>query len=170
MAIVSGPVATVTFNLIDETGSRSSLQLFAPFATTVADLVTALNAIRADIVACSGCAVEGWSISFAAAENTLLTPNAGSRVERKGVIIMNTAVATKYSRISLPGILPSLLVDGGRIDEDAAAMATFLGNLVSGPWTDSNGNAITGLRSAYERFSSTTRTQLPSVRVPDPTP
>lgn len=167
MAIVTGPVATVTVNLIDETGSRSNVQLYAPFATVVADLVTALNTIIIDIQAASGCAVEGWSISYSAGENAILAPNAGSRVERKGLFMFNTAVATKYNRLSLPSILPSLLVDGGRIDEDNAVVSTFISNLIAGPWTDSNGNNITGLRSAYERFSSTTRVQLPSVRVPD---
>lgn len=167
MAIVAGPVATVTFNLIDETGSRSSCQLFAPAVTAVADLVTATTAAVVDLEAISGCAVEGWSITYSASENAILAPNPGSRVERKGLFVMNTAVATKYNRISVPGILPTLLVDGGRIDEDNAVVDTFLDNLIAGPWTDSNGNALTGLRSAYERFASTTRRQLPTVRVPD---
>lgn len=167
MAIAQKPAAEVTFVLQDETGSTASVGFNVPAATTIADAVTAATAMVAHLDGISTATVLGWSISYNASEQGAgAAPGSESRVERKGAFVMGTAAAKKVT-YQVPSIDYALLVDGGRIDEDNAAVAAFLTALAGAPWSDSNGVDIVGLRAAYERSRSSTRRQLPSKRNPD---
>lgn len=165
MARVNLP-PVVTFSWEDESGSRSSTQVSIPAATTVADARTAAEALAVDMQANTGCVLTGYSIAFSTTETAPGLAAADSRVERKGNFVFRTA-AGKRARITVPGILTTVVLPSGRIDEDAPTVATLIASLLGAPWTDSNGADLSALVEAYESFRTSTKGQLPRDRKPD---
>lgn len=165
MALVNLP-PSVTFTYEDETGSTSSTQMSIPAATTVADARTAAEALLTDLAANTGCLITGYSIAFSTIETAPGVAAAGARVEEKGNIVFRTA-AGKLSRVTVPGVLPAVVLPSGRLDEDAATMASLIAAIIGGIWTDSNGADLVALDSLYQSFRSSTRRQLPTDRKPD---
>lgn len=169
MAIVARSVAPVVFSILDETGNIGRFKTHVPSATTVADLTTAATDLLATLAGVTDGAIAGWAATFGAAENVvgLLVPDAGSRRERKGVLSLGTTEPGKYARLEIPAVAAAIVRPDGSIDEDSAAAAAFIADLIDGPWCDSNGNDINGLVRLYERYDRTTPRGLPSRRTPD---
>lgn len=165
MAIVNLP-ATITFVLVDETGSRSEVQTSILAATTVADARTAADALVAELNAASDAVVEGYSITFSSVETEPAAPAAGGRVERKGLLAFRTA-AGKIARVTIPGVIGAAVLPSGRLDEDNAAIAAVVASLGATPFSDSNGAALSTLVEAYEVYRDTSRRQKPTDRKPD---
>lgn len=167
MAFVALPAAEVTFGLLDETGSKGTLQVNVPGATLIADAQTAADGLRALIEAITGCAVVSQSITFTQIDDAQPAPAVGSRVEQKGVFVFRTA-AGKTVTYQVPGIAVGVK-DTGQIDEDNAAIAAFVTGLndAAAIFSDSNGQALAGLVKAYERYRRSTRAMLPSKKEPD---
>lgn len=165
MALVNLP-PTVTFTYEDETGSTSSTQLSIPAATTIADARTAADGLLAELAANTGCIITGYSIAFSTIETAPGVAAAGARVEEKGNLVFRTA-AGKLTKVTVPGILPGVVLASGRLDEDAATLATLIASLTGGIWTDSNGSDLVALDSLYQSFRTSSRRQLPSDRKPD---
>lgn len=165
MAIVNLP-PTVTFSLVDESGSRSECQVSILAATTIADARTAADALTAELNAASDAVVESYSITFSSVETEPAAPTAGGRVEKKGVLIFRTA-AGKTAQVTIPAVIPAAVLPSGRLDEDNAAIAAVVGRLDDAPFSDSNGAALTTLIEAYEKFVTTSKRQKPSDRKPD---
>lgn len=168
MAWAERPTASLTYVMVDETGSKSSMNLDVPETTLADAALTAAAALRPLIEAITDCAVVSYSLTYSSFDDAPPPAAAGSRVERKGVFVFRTA-AGKTARYQVPGIAQSVVTAGGRIDEDRPAIAAFVTALIAGGaiFTDSNGVDLRSLASAYERFRSTTRAMLPSQRVPD---
>lgn len=165
MALVN-LATSVTFSFVDESASKSSMQVSAAAGTTLADLRTAANALVPLLEAASDCSCTGYNITATTIETDLPVPAAGSRVERKGNFDFRTA-AGKLASVSVPGIIGSAVQAGGRVDEDNAAVAALLVALQATPWTDSNGSDLGILVNTYESYRKTSRRQLPTGRRPD---
>jgi hypothetical protein len=167
MAFVDLPVASVTFTMVDGSGSQGSVSFNIPAATTIADALTAANQLRPLITALTGCGVVAMNITYSSIETTPTGLAADySRIERKGVFSFRTAAGKSVS-YQIPGILDAIVLPDGRIDEDVTEVSAFLVDLVAAPWTDSNGVDLTALTSAFERYRRTSRPMLPSKKTPD---
>lgn len=157
---------TVTFTFVDETGSTSTATYSIDPATTVADARTAAAGLLVQLKANSDCSVQGYTINFPTIDTAPEAPAAGSRVERKANFSWRTA-AGKIAKTTIPGIKDAVVLSSGRVDEDLADVAAYVGALSAAPWTDSNGAGLDTLIEAYESFRSTTKRQLPTDRRPD---
>lgn len=165
MALVNRP-GTVTYSLVDISGSRSTFSVNFAAATAVADVRTAAGALYLALPDITSCAVEGYTISYPTFDDAAAAPEAGSRVERKAVFQFRTA-AGKTVSLSLPGIEETAVLPSGRVDEDIAEVGAVVTALLGAPWTDSNGADLTALLGIYERFSSTSKQQAPRDRRAD---
>lgn len=168
MAWIERPAASLSYTLVDETGSKSTFSLDVP-ETTAADVaLTAAATLRPLIEACTDCEVVGYNLTYSSRNTTPAAAGAGSRVERKGVFQFLTA-AGKIATYQLPGIIDAAVLPDGRIDDDQVAVAALAGAIIAldAVFCDSNGVSLDSLAAAYERFNSTTKTQMPTSRRPD---
>lgn len=168
MAMQARPTAAATFVLVDETGSRANVSFDVPYGTLAAAAVAAMDALTPLIRALTGCTVLSHSLTYSTVDNAPIAADAGSRVERKGTFIFLTAAGKKV-RYQIPGIVPTVVLPTGRIDDDAAAVAAFTTAIVAAGaiFSDSNGVDITALDQAYEAYRRSTRRMLPAERRPD---
>lgn len=165
MALINLPI-TVTFTVIDETGSKAYTQLSAAPTATLADIRTAASALVPLIQACVLGIVQGYSVAASTIETVLPFAQEGSRVERRGVTSWRAANG-KTTTVSLPTLDPAIVLSSGRIDEDSAAFVALAAAIAAAPWSDSNGSDIVSIEEAYEVFRSTGKTQKTTDRRPD---
>ena len=165
MALTNLPTAQLKFTFRDETGSLGSLLVHVPYATLAADAIAAADAIVATIVALTGCAVLGYSLTYVKSETDPATPDDGSRVENKGVFTWRTADG-RTTTFTVPGILEEVLNPDGSIDRTNALIIAMVAVVedVGAIFAGASGSDIVGLLSAYQRFSGSTKRQLPSAR------
>jgi hypothetical protein len=168
MAVVEKPTASLTYTLQDETGSTSTFSLDVPQTTAADAALTAAAALVPFINAATDCTIVGYQLTYGARDTAPPAAAAGSRVERKGVLQFITE-AGKIATYSLPGVIDAAVLPDGRIDDDNVAIAALAGALIAvdALFTDSNGQGLESLYAAYERYSGTTKRQLPSNRRPD---
>lgn len=156
----------VTFTMVDATGSRFTPSFNIDSTILLAAGRVAANALLVELEAASGCTVEGYSITYPTVETNPAPAAAGSRGERKGVLDFRTDAGKMYSP-SIPGIVDAVVLASGQIDEDNALILPISLRLLAAPWTDSNGAGLSAIIGAYEKFTRTTKRQLPSIRVAD---
>lgn len=168
MAWAERPTASLTFVMLDETGSKANFSLDVPETTLADAALTAAAALRPLIEAITDCAVLSYSLTYSAFDDAPPAAAASSRVERKGIFQFRTA-AGKLVNYQVPGIIDAAVLQSGRIDDDNAAIAAFTAALtaVDALFCDSNGSDLRSLAAAYERYRSTTRNQMPKDRAPD---
>lgn len=168
MAWIEKPTASLTYVMLDESGSRATMSLDVPEDTDADAALTAAGVLRPLIEALTDCAVLSYSLAYSSFDDAPPAPAAGSRVERKGVFQFRTSTG-KTATYQIPGIADALVDASGRIDDDQAAVAAFTGALTAldALFTDSNGADLRSLKAAYERFRSTTKRQMPTNRAPD---
>lgn len=168
MAWNERPSASLTYVLKDETGSTSTFALDVPQTTPMDVAMTAAGVMRPLVEAITDCAILSYSLTYSSNDDAPAAPAAGSRVERKGKFVFRTS-AGKTVAYQVPGIADAVVLSDGRIDDDAAPVLAFTTAITAldAIFTDSNGANISSLKEAYERFSRTTRKQLPSQRQPD---
>lgn len=168
MAWTAKPTASLTYILVDETGSRATLTFDVPYATLAAVAIAAADALVVLIQGVTKCAVLSYSLTYSKVDSEPATPDSLSRVERKGVFIFLTAAGKKV-RYSVPGIIDAAVTFTGRIDDDQAAVALFTTAIteVGAVFADSNGVDIVSLDQAYESYRRSTRKMLPGERRPD---
>lgn len=165
MALVNLPTAQLKFTLKDSSGSIGHLLIHVPYATLASVAIIAADAISAALALLTGCSFLGYSLTYAKRENAPADPAAGSRVEDKGEFVWLTADG-RTTRFSLPGILDTLLnVDGSidRANTDVAALITLVED-VSSIFSGASGSDIVSIAEAYQRFTRSTKGQLPSNR------
>lgn len=165
MALVASPTGKLTFDFLDETGSRGKSVLHFVNTALVADVLAAATAIVPQIAAITGCTITGYSAAYSTMDNNPLQAEDGARVENKGVFIFRLANGL-FSRVELPGILESTLLPSGSIDVENADVAAFLTSIITAPaiFRGMNGSDITAVSAAYQRFRRSTRAMLPSDR------
>lgn len=168
MPWIEKPTASLVYSLVDETGSNSTFSLDVPEATLADVALTAAAALRPLIEACTDCEVVAYNLTYSSRNTTPAPAGGGSRVERKGVLQFLTA-AGKVATYQLPGIIDAAVLPDGRIDDDNLAIAALAGAIIAADaiFTDSNGQGLDSLYAAYERYSRTTKMQLPLSRRPD---
>lgn len=168
MPWIERPAASLTFTMVDETGSKSTFSLDVPETTLMDVAMTAAATLRPLIEACTDCEVTGYALTYSSRNTTPAAAGAGSRVERKGVFQFHTA-AGKVATYQLPGIIDAAVLPDGRIDDDQVAVAALAGAIIAldSIFCDSNGVSLDSLAAAYERFNSTSKGQMPTSRRPD---
>lgn len=168
MPFIERPTASMTFTLLDETGSRSTVQFDVPQTTLADAALTAATAVRALLANITGCAIVSQTLTYSQFDTTPELPAAGSRAEKKGVFTFRTA-AGKTVKYEIPGIEPGLVMTSGRINEDSPAVAALVAAITAADavFSDSNGVDLVSLSQAYERYRRTTRQMLPRDRTPD---
>lgn len=165
MALVNLPTAQLKFTLRDASGSVGHLLIHVPYATAASVAIAAADAISGALALLTGCVFLGYSLTYAKAENAPGSADVGSRVENKGEFVWLTADG-RQTRFSLPGIKSSLLNVDGSVDRSAAdviamiALVEDVGSIFAG----ASGSDITAILQAYQRFSRSTKGQLPSAR------
>lgn len=168
MPWIERQTASLTYTLQDETGSKSTFSVDVPESTLADVALTAAAALRPLIEACTDCEVISYALTYSARNTTPAAAAVNSRVERKGVLQFLTA-AGKIATYQLPGVVDAAVLQDGRIDDDNLAIAALAGAMIAADaiFTDSNNSSLDSLYAAYERYSSTTKRQLPSARRPD---
>lgn len=168
MPWIERPAASLTYTLVDETGSKATFSLDVPESTLMDVAMTAAATLRPLIEAITDCEVVAYALTYSSRNTTPAAATAGSRVERKGVFQFNTA-AGKVATYQLPGIVGSAVLADGRIDDDNVAVSAFAGALIAvdAVFCDSNGVDLSSLAAAYERYNGTTKGQMPQSRRPD---
>jgi hypothetical protein len=168
MAWAEKPAASLTFVMLDETGSKGNLSFDVPESTLMDAAMTAAAALRPLIEAITDCSVLSYSLTYSSFDDAPPAPAAGSRVERKGVFQFRTAAGKKVT-YQVPGIIETAVLQSGRIDDDDLAIAAFTGALTAldAIFCDSNGSDLRSLAAAYEMYRGTTRGQAPRDRAPD---
>lgn len=170
MPTVQLPVASVTWAMVDETGSPTSFQLNFGRDEEMAGALVKIANTTAHLEDISGCAVLSTTISYSSIQTDPPAAQPVSRREKKGVFSFRTQ-AGKTATYAVPGIRAEFVKKSGQIDEDIPAIVTFVEDLIAGAggafYTDSNGSPLASLVKAYERFQKTTKAGLPSLRIPD---
>lgn len=165
MALTNTPTAALKIGYKDASGSSGHTLIHVPFDTLAAVAIAAGEAIAAVIVAVTGCIVTGFDLTYGFVQDDPGTPAAGSRVENKGVFTWLCDNGLK-STFTVPGILDSVLNVDGSIDRTDAAIIALAAVVedVDAIFASISGADIVSLASAYQRFSGSTKRQLPSNR------
>jgi hypothetical protein len=162
MALVNQPAGQLSIHYRDETGSKGSTQFNFPYGTLASVVFAAADLVSAALNALSGCAIDGYSITYTKFEDTPETPADGSRVENKGKFIYRTSNA-RTSLFSIPGIIESVLLPNGDINPANALIIALNAAVVGGDlvFCSADGSDLTALLEAYQVFTGTTKNQRP---------
>lgn len=162
MAMVILPAATLTFTLRDASGSKSMMEFKIPAATLKEAALAAADALRPLIAALTDAVIVGQSLSYSYSENAPAAPVAGSRVEEKGRFVFYTADG-RTATIAIPAIKDSTLNTSGSINRSDLGITAFVTAVtaVDAIFCGASGSDITALKSAYQAFRSSTKSQLP---------
>lgn len=165
MAFVNRPTAELTYVLIDNSGSRSTIKFHVPFATLAAVALAAADTLMAAVGALTDCSVVSRSLTYTQIDNAPVAAAPGSRVEEKGVFIFNLANGLK-TKFEIPGVKDSILLQSGTVDRANVLVGAFVTAVtaVDAIFAGVDGSDITSLDSAYQRFRGSTVNQLPSDR------
>jgi len=162
MALVNQPAGKLTIHYRDASRSKGSTDFHFPYGTLASVVFTAADLLSAALNAVTGCAIDGYTISYTKREDTPAAPDAFSRVEDKGKFIFGTSNA-RTSLFSIPGILNAVLLAGGEIDQTNALIIALVAAVVAGDlvFCSADGSDLTALLDAYQVFTGTTKEQRP---------
>lgn len=162
MALVNQPAGKLTIHYRDASRSKGSTDFHFPYGTLASVVFTAADLLSAALNAVTGCAIDGYSVSYTKFEDTPETPDVYSRVEDKGKFLYRTSNA-RTSIFSIPGILNSLLLPNGAIDQSNALVIALNDAIVAGDlvFCSADGSDLTALLDAYQIFTGTTKQQRP---------
>lgn len=163
MAFSNRPTALLVYDLVDETGSRSKAEFHVPFATLAAVALAAADTMAGFIAALTGCTVTGYGLTYGVTDPTFAAPAAGSRIEHKGRWIFGLANGLT-SRVEIPGLLDTVVLGDGAIDQANVDVLAFQGAVVGvgAVFAGIDGSDIVSTNAAYEAFRRSTRKMLPS--------
>jgi hypothetical protein len=165
MALVFQNIATITIPLVDETGSSSQFQLNLQVADLAAlpSIISAVIGAVPSIEALSTASATGLSITLPYREDDVTPPQAGSRVERRGIWDLINVRGNRFS-ISIPSISTGLVDSNGYIIRSDPLVVAFEQYLTTSSACDSRGVEIGGIVDAREVYRRSTRTSRPPVR------
>jgi hypothetical protein len=146
-ATVGGITATYTFR--DAKGITSKTHVMLPASVTLAASTAYCDNLGNQLEGASDAKLMGYSINQGRSATASTAAVAGSRVEDKGWIEMQTA-AGKLSTVALPAIkLAGLLANGRDLDLASALITAITTQLITGNGTvapvDSNGQDLSGV-------------------------
>lgn len=159
MALVADPVWKVTFTFVDEGGSIGKTQMFLPSATAIADVQTAVIAMATALQNVSNASLRGVDVNRSYTEDAPPAPFNDALVEDRGQFVV--LAGAKKPTYSVPGIVGQAVKQNGNIDVSDGGVIAFMDALIDGPWTDSNGVAISRVLKAYGIRRRTTSRQRP---------
>jgi len=163
MALVNQPAGKLSIHYRDETGSKGSTDFHFPYATLASVVFTAADLMSAALNAITGCAIDGYTVSYTKTEDTPATPADGARVENKGKFIYRTSNA-RTSLFSVPGIEEGVLLPNSNTIDLADALIIALNTAVVGGdlvFCSADGSDLTAILDAYQVMSGGKR---PSTR------
>ena len=146
----------VVFSFVDETGTSGTTRAHKPAGTTLAQIKTDADTLAAALLTASGCSLKSYHASASYVNDAVVAPVAGSRVERKGVLVFATA-AGFLSELSIPGIVAAAVNPAGGLITTGAPIQAVLDAIVNGGWTDNRGADLTRLDKDYESYRATSR-------------
>jgi hypothetical protein len=125
MAILTSPVFKVSLSFRDLDKNVGSLTINVPVTTTIAEINTAVAALRTVVDGLSDAAFIGYNISYSAVETEPATPPEGSDVERKGSFTFRDG-AGYPTTLQVPSIRNSLVINETQnINRAAAEVIAF---------------------------------------------
>jgi hypothetical protein len=156
MAFALDTYGTVSVQFEDEGKSRTNHRISIPIAgaTTITALEAFATAYANACAALSDSKVDRYTVSFSAFDNAAVAATAGSNIEKKAVLLLETA-AGKTVKYAIPDPIEGVL-DANKIDIDLAAteMAALVTLLTTGDGTivpvDTNGSDIAAAKEAYQ--------------------
>jgi len=146
-----------------EPGSKGSTDFHFPYATLASVVFTQAALLSAALNAITGCAIDGYTISYTKTEDTPEVPADGARVENKGKFIYRTANA-RTSLFSVPGIEEGVLLPNSNTIDQGDALIIALNTAVVGGalnFCSADGSDLTAILEAYQVMSGGKR---PSTR------
>ena len=148
----------INMTLRDEDNDSAALQ-FHVNAADEAAAVTRANALAGLIDDLTGCAITALAVSRNLSLTGLQsTPTADIDVEHGLRLIFATDFSGVNPVITIPGILPSLVLPGGRLDDSATAWDDFFTEIfTTGDYEDYRGADLQSLRDNYEVFNGKRR-------------
>ena len=152
MALVNQPAGELSIHYRDETGSTGSTKFHFPFGTLASVVFTQADLLSAALNAVTGCAIDGYTISYTKSEDTPETPADGARVENKGRFVYRTANA-RTSLFSIPGIEESVLLPNSNTIDQADLLIVALNTAVVGGalnFCSADGSDLTAILEAYQ--------------------
>lgn len=162
MALVNLPTAQLTLRQRDASGSTGHYIIHVPFATSAALAIIAADAIVAAVSLITGTVNLGYDLTYAKVQDTPGTPTAGSRVEDRGQFTWLLANG-RNTRFGIPGIVDSVLLPDGRIDQTNVDIIALVAAVVGGGavFAGADGSDITALDHAEQIFTHTRKRQAP---------
>jgi len=162
MALVNQPAGELSIHYRDETGSTGSTKFHFPYATLASVVFTQADILSAALNAITGCAIDGYTISYTKTEDTPETPADGARVENKGQFTYRTANA-RTSMFTVPGIEEAVLNPSGTINQANALIVALNAAVVGGDlvFCAADGSDLTALLHAEQKFRRTGKAQAP---------
>lgn len=157
MALTNTLAPAMSFSLIDNNRNPSSVGLYLPVATPMADSVTFATATRAPLLALTNAQLRGASYAYTLAEDAPVTPiPPESEVERKLVLVFEVAGGRGVVTQEIPSPVFSIeTANTDEVDINNALVAAYAAQIVNGPIGANNGAVnqyglqITALRRAY---------------------
>jgi hypothetical protein len=120
-------VIQCSFTLRDELGTSATMPFFlmGPDTSTLANVVTAMQAVADKLEAITGAVIERANVTFhPGLSGMAITPTAGARVEQTGLFNWSNTVTPFKWPIDVPAILDTVLT-AGKIDLAQADVEAF---------------------------------------------
>lgn len=152
------PLYSINMTFRDEDNDSAAMQWHVNAVDEAAAIARA-NALAALIDALSGAAITGLSVS----QNLALTglqssPTAGIDVEKGLRLIFGTDFAGVNPFVTIPGILPAVVIPPGVLDPALTAWDDLFTEIfTTGDYEDYRGADLTSLRDNYEVFNGKRR-------------
>jgi len=162
MALVNQPAGNLAIHFRDETGSKASANFSFPYATLASVVFTAADLLSAALNAITGCAIDGYTITYTKQEDTPEAPADGSRVENKGQFTYRTANA-RTSMFTVPGIEEAVLTQSGAVNLSNSLIVALNTAVVGGDlvFCAADGSDLTAILHAEQKFRRTGKAQSP---------
>lgn len=159
MALVAKAALTVSVEYLDSSGSKGTTTTYLPSSMTLADVITAVDALCVLLAAASDAAVLGYSVAYSKLDTATPTPSANSRVENRARLSFRTAVA-KLASVTIPAPTAASIAASGGIVSTETNIAAVIAALGGGShFSDSNGEFLDGLVADEQIFERTSKKQ-----------
>lgn len=150
----------VLWSVLDGSASLGMLTAYLPAGATVAAATSGAAARRALIAPVTGCVFVRESVIYSSIESAPVAPAASASALAAGVLMFSTGEQTQLGLVSIPGLLPNLLVVDGcaaalDIDRAHPAIAALVSHLVSSGYSNPFGYTLASAIAGYmqQRYS-----------------
>jgi len=156
MALTNTLAPGLSFSLVDNNRQPSSIGLYLPVGTPLADGATFATATRGPLLALTNARLKGANLGYTFAEDAPVVAPPESEVERKLVLVFEVEGGRGVVVQEVPSPVFSIeTANTNEVDIANALVAAYAAQIVSGPIGINNGAVnqyglqITALRRAY---------------------